>query len=133
MQIALLILSFVVVVVLFSFTFLLLLFRFMQSAKLHSLYVVYDSVAESVSGPVICFPSDAVAIRSFTDAVLGSGSVLALHHKDYALFQNGVIDLNTGIISPLENGLRHVLGATTVIELANREQPSLPLTDSVNG
>lgn len=96
------------------------------SAKLHLLFLVYDLVAESVSGPIITFPSDAVAVRTFSDAVLAPNSILSAHAKDFELRQVGVIDLNTGIIAPLEQH-RTILSAQAVLDIANRDQSALPL------
>lgn len=94
------------------------------SAKLHPLFVVYDLVAQSVTGPIITFPSEAVAIRSFSDAVLGSNSVLATHPNDYHFLQVGVIDMTTGKVIPLEEH-RLVITPATILELANRDRSIL--------
>lgn len=90
------------------------------------LYVVYDMVAKAISGPVVQMAGDAVAIRMFSDAVLGPNSVLAMHPDDYQLVKVGCINTSTGQLIPLEDH-EVVITARTIVDLANRNQDQVTL------
>lgn len=62
------------------------------------LYVVFDAVAESIVGPLMVLPSDAVARRTFQDAVTSERSSLSQHPQDFSLHRIGSFDLKTGVI-----------------------------------
>lgn len=81
-------------------------------------YMVYDSVAGAMSGPIMVYPSDAVAIRDFSDAVRGNGSLLAQHPDDFSLVRVGTIDA-VGAIAPLDH--ESVITARTVVDIMTRE------------
>lgn len=64
------------------------------------IYAIYDRVASEVFGPVMVLPNDAVAIRTFRDALFQPDS---RNHADYDLYCLGYLDTETG-------ALNHVLG-----------------------
>lgn len=59
---------------------------------------VHDSASEAWMTPMF-FQTVPQALRSFTDAVNESGSDYAKHPEDYALFQVGSFDPETGVVS----------------------------------
>lgn len=64
------------------------------------IYCIFDRVASEVFGPVMVLPNDAVAIRTFRDALFQPNST---NHADYDLYCIGYLDTETG-------ALNHVLG-----------------------
>jgi len=62
------------------------------------IYAIYDSKAEAYLKPFFC-TNNAVAIRSFTQAVNQEGSDFNLHAGDYTLFAIGGWDEQTGHIN----------------------------------
>jgi hypothetical protein len=57
-----------------------------------NIYVVYDTVAQSVQGGVHCFPHDAVAIRFFRDVMDAPDTSLNKHPGDYDLLCVGTLN-----------------------------------------
>lgn len=112
--------SFFVVVVVFSLHLTEPFFM------IHPIFAVYDLVAQSISGPIMAFSAEPVAVRSFSDACLGAGSILASHPKDYHFVQLGTVDLTTGELTSLPTP-RLVITAEAVLDIAERSQPQLPL------
>lgn len=84
--------------------------------RLAALFVVMDSVAQSTTGPIMSFPSDAVAVRTFSDAIRGSNSVLAAHPDDYSLYAVGFLNTDSGILVPLDSP-RFVISARSIVDL----------------
>lgn len=72
-----------------------------------NLYQVYDTVAQTMMGPIIQAKHDAPAIRTFTDA-LSDPRALGAHAKDYRLMILGEQHEETGLLVP------HPLGPQTV-------------------
>lgn len=62
------------------------------------LYVVKDIKVGSI-GAVLKFRNDAMAVRSFGDAVQQKDSIYNVHPSDFALLCVGEIDEESGIIS----------------------------------
>jgi len=63
-----------------------------------TLYMVYDTVSEAVTGPVLSGKNDAVITRIFAEAVRDK-NVLGRHANDYQLLRLGTMD-DEGIITP---------------------------------
>lgn len=61
------------------------------------LYAVYDTVAETVLGGIQMAPTDGVAVRAFSDAIV-SDEQLKQHPGDYCLLFLGDLDLHTGTL-----------------------------------
>lgn len=64
----------------------------------HKLY----SIKDKASGFTQIFVANSKynALRSFSDAVNGQGTVIAQHPEDFSLYELGEMDQDTGIISP---------------------------------
>lgn len=62
------------------------------------IYCIHDRVANEVFGPVMVLPNDAVAIRTFRDALFQPSST---NHADYDLYCVGTIDTESGVINPI--------------------------------
>lgn len=76
------------------------------------IYTVFDQVAAAYLKP-FTLPSDALAIRAFTDAVNTPDHPFNKHPADYTLFYVGEFDETTAIITPetahaLGNGLSYL-------------------------
>lgn len=82
------------------------------------LYIVFDSVAGAMSGPLMVYPSDAVAIRDFADAVRADGSRLARHADDFSLVCVGHVS-DSGDVEGLEK--RTVITARNILDISERE------------
>lgn len=67
------------------------------------IYSVFDLVAGQMFGPLLVLPNHAVARRTFQDALMGEGSVMAPHPADYVLIHIGTINVETGAIRQLTN------------------------------
>lgn len=88
----------------------------------NGLYLIFDTVADSVSGPLMAFPNDAVARRTFQDALTGQGSILGSHPQDFQLRKVGMIDRQSGEVvgKPFEV----VITGDVIMEAVRREQES---------
>lgn len=64
-----------------------------------NIYTVYDIVAETIVGPLVLVPSDAAAIRHFSDTASDPKTTVGMHPKDYILITCGNID-SEGNITP---------------------------------
>jgi len=75
---------------------------------MQKIYSVYDSKTEAFMQPFFSL-TRGQAIRSFTDAVADSNSMLALHPADFTLFELADWDETTGSIvlpsTPISLGL----------------------------
>lgn len=100
----------------------------MSPSTLQRLYVVYDSVASCVTGPIMAFPNDAAARRTFQDAVTNSQSSLSSHPSDYSLHYIGDVDMADGTIRPLEFGVinaeSQVVTGDMIVEILRARQES---------
>lgn len=56
------------------------------------LYMVYDTVSQSLIGGIIIETCDGPAIRAFHDALRAKDSLLAQHPEDYNLLNLGTLD-----------------------------------------
>lgn len=83
------------------------------------LYFVYDSVAESTSGPVIMQASHAVARRMFSDLVLSEGSHVGKHADDFSIICVGSVEVATGLLTPYASP-ETLLTARAVLEFQAR-------------
>lgn len=63
-----------------------------------SLYMVYDRIAESVTGPMMTGKNDNVICRIFAEAVRDK-AVLGKHPHDYKLLRLGTVE-DDGTITP---------------------------------
>lgn len=70
-------------------------------------FSVYDSKALTFSHPHVQ-PNSDVAVRAFAQAANSPGNAISDHPDDYSLFQVGIFDDETGIISPV-NHVNHGL------------------------
>lgn len=93
----------------------------------NQIYAIYDVVAELITGPLMMLPNDAVARRTFQDAILGEGSRLTSHAADYVLIRLGSVDMWSGQISPVTAVLEqdHVISGDVIMELQNRDKETL--------
>lgn len=89
------------------------------------LYAIYDTRAGDIMGQILQLQShDAVAIRDFTDIVLGANSRLAMHPDDYALVELG--ELETEHSANSETPVLHagqpriVVRASEIIDMQKR-------------
>ena len=64
------------------------------------LYTVFDIVANTTVGGIVQEMHDAPAIRAFSDALGAKESILAAHPADYELRYIGLIETDTGTITP---------------------------------
>jgi len=63
------------------------------------IYVLYDTVSETVQGQLMLYKSDAPAIRDFQAGMVQSGKQVHPHIGDYELRSLGTVDLDTGAIT----------------------------------
>ncbi|WNK13622.1 MAG: nonstructural protein [Microvirus sp.] len=87
-------------------------------------FSIRDAVAQVFHAP-FCAPNAAVAARHFEDEQGSADSVYGKHPYDYALFETGTFDNETGLTEPYKNPV-YIAGATD----AYRE---LKLTEASNG
>ena len=66
---------------------------------LHKIFVVRDAKVEAYAKPIFV-RSRGEGLRSFTDAVNDNTTEFARHPEDYALFEIGVYDDDTGLVEP---------------------------------
>lgn len=78
------------------------------------LYVVRDTLAETVVGGLLVFPADAPAIRFFGDVVNEPKSSVAAHPADHVLTFLGALDEATGIITT-EGAPRDVISGAAIV------------------
>lgn len=64
------------------------------------LYLIKDTLANTVFGGLIRVSNDEVARRNFYDALQAKDSPLNAHPADYNLLCVGTMDETTGIINP---------------------------------
>lgn len=93
------------------------------------LFAVRDLKAEAFAAPM-AVPTEGLATRAFTDAVLAPGSVLAKNPEDYILFQIGEYDPNTGLVAAISPAPKWIMAASDVLnaeKLAReKKEPLLP-------
>lgn len=80
-------------------------------------FSVFDSKAASFGTPIFV-PNRGLAVRSFSDVCADSGSAIAKHHGDYALYEIGEYDPNSGLLKPTDPPM-HVVSASSVMELVS--------------
>lgn len=81
---------------------------------IYGVYSIFDVAAGVFTSPTIDI-SDASAIRSFHQAVSNSGSVMNFKPEDFALYQIGSFDVETGAISPVTPPYRLAVGNKEVV------------------
>lgn len=80
------------------------------------IYSVRDKKACTFFPPTL-FDNDSVAIRSFGDLVTkDTNSIIHQHPSDFSLCCLGLMDIETGAISPFEVGVRVVADAESFIQ-----------------
>jgi len=67
----------------------------------HKIFSIFDGKAMAYLPP-FCLPEVGMASRTFGDCVNSADHQFGLHPEDYTLFQIGLYDDSTGIISGLE-------------------------------
>lgn len=75
---------------------------------IHKIFTVFDEKALAYLPPFV-LPETGQAIRSFADCVNSSDHMFGKHPEDYTLFQIGVYDDKSGVISELDT--RSVIGS----------------------
>lgn len=94
------------------------------------LFAVRDVKAEAFAAPM-AVPTEGLARRAFTDAVMQPGSVLAKNAEDYMLFQIGEYDPNSGLLVACSPSPKFVMAASDVLNSARiareKHEPVLPL------
>lgn len=66
--------------------------------RLLKLYVVYDSKAQTLIGPVVHDHSAVPIIRQITEAVNKPGTLIANNPDDFKILNIGMIDEETGVL-----------------------------------
>lgn len=77
------------------------------------LFTVRDVKAENFANPFVC-ESKGVAMRMFGDVVADAKTMFSQHPEDFALYQLGEFDMETGVIKGLDTPL-HICNATELI------------------
>ncbi len=93
----------------------------------HSFYAVYDTKAQAYM-PTFTYPTDAVALRSFADAVNDPKHNFHLHPEDYVLFGFGRWDDTDGSFDILPAPLAIATG----VDVCETTVPAIPGIRSVN-
>lgn len=92
-------------------------------------YAVFDSKAAAFGMPMF-ISNKGLAVRGFSDACADRDSSIAKHPEDYALFEIGSYDPNSGKLTDVTPAV-HVISASSVVELLQPApaagQPVLPL------
>lgn len=65
----------------------------------NGIYTIFDKKLARYNG-IFVRPNDFTAIRDISDEVVNQDSPYRKHPEDYALKKLGVIDIDTGVISP---------------------------------
>lgn len=65
------------------------------------LFQIFDTVGQTVIGPIIPAHHQAKAIRDFTDILADPKTTLGTHPDDYELLQIGIQDEETGSLDPM--------------------------------
>uniref|UniRef100_A0AAU8B6E5 Nonstructural protein n=1 Tax=Dulem virus 192 TaxID=3145669 RepID=A0AAU8B6E5_9VIRU len=82
---------------------------------IYGVYSIYDAAAEVFTAPTIDI-SDASAVRAFQQAVANSGSVMNFKPEDFALYQIGTFDVETGALQEMVPPSRLVVGSDGSIQ-----------------
>lgn len=106
----------------FFLLLLLISLHTLSTLMVHSLYLIFDIKAESTSGPLMSLPNDAVARRTFQDALTGQGSILGSHPEDYELRKVGMIDRVSGEVVGRPHEV--VITGDVIIDAIRRQQQS---------
>lgn len=93
------------------------------------IFAIYDLKSASYKQP---FPdlSTVNALRSFSQAVNGSDSLLAQYCDDFCLMELATFDQDTGRITPFESPIN--LGSARTVLRQPSEQNTLPFNKSVS-
>lgn len=81
------------------------------------LFAVRDVKAEAFAAPM-AVPTEGLARRAFTDAVLQPGSSLAKNAEDYILYQIGEYDPNSGLVAACTPTPKYIMSASDVLNAA---------------
>lgn len=82
---------------------------------IYGVYSIYDAAAEVFTAPTIDI-SDASAVRAFQQAVANAGSVMNFKPEDFALYQIGTFDVETGGLDAMVPPSRLVIGSDGQIQ-----------------
>lgn len=66
----------------------------------YAICAIYDKVSKDVAGGAMIFPHDAVAVRTFGDAIKRENSFIAAHLDDMEMHRYGWLDTDTLTIAP---------------------------------
>jgi len=92
------------------------------------LFAVRDVKADTFGAPM-AIPTEGLAVRSFTEAVLAPNSDLAKYKEDYMLYEIGTYEPNCGLVTALPVP-RFIVSASSVYDShqASRAkvEPELP-------
>lgn len=64
-------------------------------------FAVYDMKMKGFMQPFFC-QNSAVATRMFVDSVNGDQNIISKHPEDFALYEVGMWDEETGLLTPLD-------------------------------
>lgn len=85
------------------------------------MYTIYDRKAMAYHMPFYAI-TDAVGVRTFSDAVSDPQSIFARHPNDYVLYLAGEFDDSNGQLWP-EQPLKHVIDASALVKALQSEIP----------
>ena len=88
-----------------------------------NVYSVYDVKADAYITPFF-LPTDAMAIRAFTDCVSDPGHRFGAHPEDYTLYKIGVFDISSGQILDIDQN-----EALAVTAMSVKPRPELTTID----
>lgn len=91
------------------------------------IYAIFDEVAQQLFGPIMVLPNDAVARRTFQDALFTPGAIMTTHPQDFTLFHLGSLNLETGLITPrseapTQDNACVIIAGDVLVELTNNRK-----------
>lgn len=89
------------------------------------LYVLLDVLAETVTGQVLSFPSDAAAVRFFADVLADTKTLPGAHPDHFNLYRVGQMNDATGAIKALK--VPTLVESGSAVKL--RTSPGLTVSD----
>lgn len=85
------------------------------------LYTIYDRKALAYHQPYYAI-TDAVAVRTFADAVADPNAIFGRHPNDYVLYYAGDFDDSNGQLWP-QQPLTHIIDAQVLVKAVQSEIP----------
>lgn len=77
---------------------------------IYGVYSIFDSAAGVFTAPTIDI-NDASAVRAFQQALSNSGSLMNFKPEDFALYQVGTFDVESGTLEPMVPPSRLFVGS----------------------